>query len=62
MMHRATLLGCGMYAPERVMTNDEIATMVDTSDAWIVEGQPPRPVPQPGPEKTPWPRPPRCSA
>lgn len=27
----------GYYVPERVMTNDELATMVDTSDAWIRE-------------------------
>ena len=25
-----------MYAPSRVMTNDDLATMVDTSDEWIV--------------------------
>jgi len=29
------ILGVGSYAPERVMTNDEIATLVDTSDEWI---------------------------
>jgi 3-oxoacyl-[acyl-carrier-protein] synthase III len=27
--------GCGQYLPRRIMTNDEIAGMVDTSDAWI---------------------------
>jgi 3-oxoacyl-[acyl-carrier-protein] synthase III len=32
-----TLLGIGSYAPERVMTNDELATMVDTSDDWIAQ-------------------------
>lgn len=31
------LLGLGAYTPERVMTNDEWSTYVDTSDAWIVE-------------------------
>lgn len=35
MTYRATLVGSGMYAPRRVMTNDEIATMVETSDEWI---------------------------
>jgi 3-oxoacyl-[acyl-carrier-protein] synthase-3 len=35
MSYRATLRACGMYVPERIMTNDEIATMVDTSDEWI---------------------------
>jgi 3-oxoacyl-[acyl-carrier-protein] synthase-3 len=36
MIHRATLCGVGMYAPSRVMTNDELSTMVETSDEWIV--------------------------
>lgn len=31
------MLGCGGYLPDRVMTNEELAEMVDTSDAWIVE-------------------------
>ncbi|MEJ6604287.1 MAG: beta-ketoacyl-ACP synthase III [Verrucomicrobiia bacterium] len=29
------LLGSGSYAPERVMTNNELAKLVDTSDEWI---------------------------
>jgi 3-oxoacyl-[acyl-carrier-protein] synthase-3 len=29
------VLGIGSHAPERIMTNDELAAMVDTSDAWI---------------------------
>jgi 3-oxoacyl-[acyl-carrier-protein] synthase III len=32
-----TITGLGAYAPERVITNDELAQMVDTSDEWIVE-------------------------
>ena len=32
-----SITGIGCYAPERVMTNDELGRMVDTSDAWIVE-------------------------
>jgi 3-oxoacyl-[acyl-carrier-protein] synthase-3 len=32
-----TITGIGCYAPERVMTNDELARIVDTSDEWIVE-------------------------
>ncbi len=35
MSYRSTLRGCGMYVPSRVMTNDEIAGFVDTSDEWI---------------------------
>ena len=29
------ILGTGSYAPERVMTNDDLAHMVETSDEWI---------------------------
>jgi 3-oxoacyl-[acyl-carrier-protein] synthase III len=32
-----TITGLGAYAPERVITNDELAQLVDTSDEWIVE-------------------------
>ncbi len=32
---RSVVLGVGGYLPERILTNAEIATMVDTSDAWI---------------------------
>jgi 3-oxoacyl-[acyl-carrier-protein] synthase-3 len=32
-----TITGLGCYVPERVLTNDELARMVDTSDEWIVE-------------------------
>ena len=35
-MKNALITGWGMYAPSRVMTNDELATMVETSDEWIV--------------------------
>lgn len=33
----AHIIGWGMALPSRVMTNDEISQMVDTSDAWIRE-------------------------
>jgi 3-oxoacyl-[acyl-carrier-protein] synthase-3 len=29
------ITGIGYYAPERVMTNEELSTLVDTSDEWI---------------------------
>ena len=32
-----SITGIGSRAPERVMTNDELAQMVDTSDEWIME-------------------------
>ncbi|WP_152365713.1 beta-ketoacyl-ACP synthase 3 [Microlunatus speluncae] len=31
----SVLVGAGHYQPERVMTNDEMATIVETSDEWI---------------------------
>jgi 3-oxoacyl-[acyl-carrier-protein] synthase III len=34
---RSVVLGCGSYLPQRVLTNDELARKVDTSDAWIVQ-------------------------
>ncbi len=33
--HRAVITGCGSYAPEKILTNDDLAKMVDTSDEWI---------------------------
>src|ERR1700693_2204283 len=36
MAPNAVITGWGMYAPSRVMTNDDLARMVDTSDEWIV--------------------------
>lgn len=35
MTRRSLVLGCGAYLPERVVTNDELSQLVDTSDAWI---------------------------
>jgi len=36
MPNRSTvILGTGAYAPERVLTNDALSRMVDTSDEWI---------------------------
>jgi 3-oxoacyl-[acyl-carrier-protein] synthase-3 len=34
---RSVLLGVGSYLPARVLTNEELARKVDTSDEWIVE-------------------------
>ena len=36
-MARSEIIGCGSYLPERIVTNEELSTMVDTSDEWIVE-------------------------
>jgi 3-oxoacyl-[acyl-carrier-protein] synthase III len=35
-MTNALITGWGMYAPSRVLTNEELSRMVDTSDDWIV--------------------------
>jgi len=35
MTRRTLLIGCGSYLPERILTNEELAVRVDTSDEWI---------------------------
>jgi 3-oxoacyl-[acyl-carrier-protein] synthase-3 len=35
-MTNALITGWGMYAPARVMTNEDLTKLVDTSDEWIV--------------------------
>ena len=34
---RSVALGCGSYLPQRILTNAELATRLDTSDEWIVQ-------------------------
>ena len=34
---RISITGLGSYAPARVLSNDELSTIVDTSDEWIME-------------------------
>jgi 3-oxoacyl-[acyl-carrier-protein] synthase-3 len=34
---RSVVLGCGCYLPSKVLTNEELAKKVDTSDEWIVQ-------------------------
>ena len=36
-VRRSVVLGCGSYLPERILTNDDLARTLDTSDAWIVQ-------------------------
>ena len=36
-MRRAYIAGIGKYIPERVVTNDDLAQVMDTSDEWIQE-------------------------
>ncbi|HKY86357.1 MAG TPA: beta-ketoacyl-ACP synthase III, partial [Pseudorhodoplanes sp.] len=37
MITRSVILGAGCYLPQRILTNAELAKMVDTSDEWIVQ-------------------------
>ncbi len=37
MTTRSVILGAGCYLPQRILTNAELAKMVDTSDEWIVQ-------------------------
>ncbi|MFL5476664.1 MAG: 3-oxoacyl-ACP synthase, partial [Gemmatimonadales bacterium] len=34
-MTRAQFLGTGLAVPERVVTNDELSQLMDTTDEWI---------------------------
>jgi 3-oxoacyl-[acyl-carrier-protein] synthase-3 len=34
---RSHIVGCGSFLPEKILSNADLAKMVDTSDAWIVE-------------------------
>ena len=35
MQPRAKIIGTGMYIPDRVVTNDDLAKLMDTTDEWI---------------------------
>ena len=37
MIVRSRILGCGAYLPDKVLTNDDLAKIVDTTDEWITE-------------------------
>ena len=37
MVVRSVVAGCGAYLPKRIVTNEELARSVDTSDEWIFE-------------------------
>ncbi len=36
-VRRSVVLGCGSYLPHRILTNDDLARKVATSDEWIVQ-------------------------
>jgi 3-oxoacyl-[acyl-carrier-protein] synthase-3 len=36
-MLRSVVLGCGSYLPGRILSNDELARWVETTDEWIVQ-------------------------
>ncbi|MBT3532767.1 MAG: 3-oxoacyl-ACP synthase, partial [Rhodospirillaceae bacterium] len=35
-MMKSVFIGCGAYLPQRSLSNEELASTVDTSDDWIV--------------------------
>jgi 3-oxoacyl-[acyl-carrier-protein] synthase-3 len=37
MMRRAVIIGTGSYLPQTVLSNDDLAARLDTSDDWIIE-------------------------
>jgi len=40
-----SITGLGAHAPDRVLTNDELSTIVDTTDEWYLQGHfPGRPI------------------
>ena len=34
-MRRSLMLGCGSYLPQKILTNDDLAKIVDTTGEWI---------------------------
>ena len=36
-IRRSFLVGCGAYLPQRIVDNEELAKLVDTSNEWIVK-------------------------
>ena len=35
-MYKAVITGVGGYVPDYILTNEELSTIVDTNDEWIV--------------------------
>ena len=36
-MNKSRIIGTGSYLPERILTNDDLAKLVETSNEWIIE-------------------------
>ena len=36
-MYNSRIAGLGAYVPENIVTNDDLAKVMDTNDAWIQE-------------------------
>ena len=36
-MNKSRIIGTGSYLPKRILTNNELSKLVDTSDKWIIE-------------------------
>ncbi|PYJ47579.1 MAG: 3-oxoacyl-ACP synthase, partial [Verrucomicrobia bacterium] len=35
-LRTASIIGTGSYVPEKILTNDDLSQIVDTSDEWII--------------------------
>ena len=35
-LRTVSIIGTGSYVPEKVLTNEDLSRMVDTSDEWII--------------------------
>ena len=44
---RSVVTGVGGYLPDEIVTNDDLAKVVDTTDEWIVERTGIRPIAAP---------------
>ena len=36
-MYSSEIIGSGMYVPERIVTNDDLSKMMETSHDWIIQ-------------------------
>ena len=36
-MYQSEIIGCGMYVPEKIVTNHDLSQMMDTTHDWIIQ-------------------------
>ena len=37
LLKKTKILSCGAYLPKKILTNDDLSQIVDTSDQWIFD-------------------------